>query len=124
MQSALRQQKTVCVGGFAVKFSFKWHWALTLILINALLSSCSFDSNARKQKYFQSGQTYFEKGKYQEAAIEFTNAIQIDSGYADAHEQLAESYLRLQQRDRAYQELNRTVELRPETTALEWNSQT
>jgi len=114
MQSALRQQKTVCVGGFAVKFSFKWHWALTLILINALLSSCSFDSNARKQKYFQSGQTYFEKGKYQEAAIEFTNAIQIDSGYADAHEQLAESYLRLQQRDRAYQELNRTVELRPE----------
>jgi tetratricopeptide (TPR) repeat protein len=102
------------VGSFAVKFSFKWHSVLALILINALLSSCSFDSDARKQKYFQSGQSYLQKGKYQEAAIEFTNAIQIDSGYADAHMQLAESYLHLQQRDRAYQELNRTIELRPD----------
>jgi tetratricopeptide (TPR) repeat protein len=102
------------VGSFAVKFSFKWHSVLALILINALLSSCSFDSDARKQKYFQSGQSYFEKGKYQEAAIEFTNAVQVDPDYADAHFQLAESYLRLQQRDRAYQELTRTVELRPE----------
>ena len=97
-----------------MKFSFKWHPALALILINALLTSCSFDSNTRKQKYFQSGQSYVEKGKYQEAAIEFTNAIQIDSGYAEAHMQLAESYLHLQQRDRAYQEFNRTIELRPE----------
>lgn len=99
---------------FAVKLSCKWRSLLALILINALLSSCSFDSNARKQRHFRSGQSYVEKGKYQEAAIEFTNAIQIDPDYAEAHMQLAQSYLQLQQRDRAYQEFNRTVELRPE----------
>ena len=60
------------------------------------------------------GRATSQKGKYQEAAIEFTNAIKIDSGYADAHFQLAESYLHLQQGNRAYQELTRTIELRPE----------
>ena len=83
-------------------------------LIALLLSACSMDPNVRKQKYFKSGQDYFAKGRYQEAAIKFTNAIKIDSGYADAHFQLAESYLHLQQGNRAYQELTRTIELRPE----------
>ena len=87
---------------------------MVVSLIAVLLSACSLDPNARKQKYFRSGQDYFAKGKYQEAALEFTNAIKIDSGYADAHYQLAESYLHLQQWNRAYQELARTVELRPE----------
>ena len=87
---------------------------MVVSLIAVLLSACSLDPNVRKQKYFQSGQDYFAKGKYQEAALEFTNAIKIDSGYADAHYQLAESYLHLQQWNRAYQELARTVELRPE----------
>ena len=97
-----------------MKFSFKRYSILVSILICGLSSACSLDSNARKQRYFESGQSYFQKGKYQEAAIEFTDAIQIDPEYADAHFQLAESYLHLEQRDRAYQELSRAVELRPE----------
>jgi tetratricopeptide (TPR) repeat protein len=97
-----------------VRLSSIWRPLLALSVIAVLLSACSLDPNVRKQKYFQSGQRYFEKGKYSEAAIEFSNAIKIDSGYADAHYQLAESYLRLQQRDRAYQELTRTLELRPD----------
>jgi tetratricopeptide (TPR) repeat protein len=97
-----------------VKFSGYGRSIVVLTLITALLSSCSMDPNVRKQKYFQHGQDYFAKGKYQEAAIEFTNAIKIDAGYADAHFQLAETCLHLQQGNRAYQELTRTVELRPE----------
>jgi tetratricopeptide (TPR) repeat protein len=88
--------------------------SLALSLIACLLSACSLDPKVRKQKYFESGQRYFEKGQYDKAAIEYTNAIKIDPGYADAHYQLAESYLHLQQRDHAYQQLARTVELRPE----------
>ena len=76
-------------GGFTVKFSWYGRSILVLTLITALLSSCSLDPNVRKQKYFQRGQDYFSKGQYQEAAIEFTNAIKIDGGYADAHFQLA-----------------------------------
>jgi tetratricopeptide (TPR) repeat protein len=101
-------------GGIQMKFSSSRRPILALSLIAILLSACTLDPNARKQKYFQSGQDYFAKGKYQEAAIQFTNAIKIDAGYADAHYQLAESYLHLQQRDHAYKELTRTVELRPE----------
>lgn len=102
------------IGGLAVRFSSSRHLILTLTLIAALLSACSRDPNVRKQKYFQSGQRYFEKGKYREAAIEFSNAIKIDPRYADARFQLAESYLQLQQQNLAYPELVRTVELQPE----------
>ena len=98
-----------------MKLSAKWQSILALVLVAALLSGCSyFDPNVRKQKYYSSGLRYFEKGQYQEAAIQFTNAVKIDPGYADAHFQLGESYLKLQRLDRAYQELFRTVELRPE----------
>jgi len=77
-------------------------------------SACSRDPNTRKQKYLQSGERYFAQGKYQEAAIEFFNAIRIDDNFAEAHYQLAQSYLRAQQWSLAYQELERTVQLQPE----------
>lgn len=97
-----------------MRFTSSRHLILTLILIATLFSACSRDPNVRKQKYFQSGQRYFNEGKYREAAIEFTNAVKIDPNYADAHLQLAESYLQLQQGEHAYQELARTVELQPD----------
>jgi len=87
---------------------------LAICAIMVLLSSCSLDPNARKQKYFQSGQRYFENRQFREAATEFANAIKIDPKYAEAHYQLAESYRNLQDLDRAHQELLRTIELRPE----------
>src|SRR5438132_1236011 len=87
---------------------------LVLALMVIVFSGCSRDPNVRKQKYFQSGQRYFQKGKYREAAIEFVNAIKIDPNYGEAHYQLAETSLKLQQAQRAYQELTRTIELQPE----------
>jgi Flp pilus assembly protein TadD len=68
----------------------------------------------RKQKYYESGQSYFEKGKYAEAEIEFSNALKIDPNYAEAHHRLAESYLKLQKADVAAEELARTVQLEPQ----------
>jgi tetratricopeptide (TPR) repeat protein len=97
-----------------VRFSSYWRHILTLSLIATLLPACSLSPNVRKQKYFENGQMHFEKGEYHEAEIKFAEAIKIDSGYADAHFQLAECYLHLQQPDRAYQEFARTVELQPE----------
>jgi tetratricopeptide (TPR) repeat protein len=79
-----------------------------------LLSACSLDPNVRKQKYFQDGQGFFGKGDYHAAAIEFTKAIKVDPGYAEAHLQLAESYMLSHQSDHAYQEFTRTIELRPD----------
>jgi len=80
----------------------------------ALLVGCSRDPNVRKQKYFESGQSYYQKGKYQEAAIQFQNAIQVDSRFAEAHYQLALTDMKLQQWPDAFQQLLRTVEINPD----------
>jgi len=84
------------------------------LTISALLFLCSCDSNTRKERHFTSGQHYFEQGKYREAVIEFANAIKIDPGYAEAHHQLAQTYLKLQQAPGAARELARTIELQPD----------
>ena len=83
-------------------------------LVFSLLVGCSRDPNVRKQKYFESGQRFFDKGKYREAAIQFSNAVQVDPRFVDAHYQLARTYLKLQDWIRAYQELARTLEMQPE----------
>ena len=86
---------------------------LTLALF-ATFAGCSRDPNVRKQKFFASGQSYFAQGKYPEAAIQFSNAIDIDPRFAEAHYQLAQADLKLQEWNQAYQELSRSVELQPE----------
>src|SRR5271165_5761009 len=80
----------------------------------AVLAGCSRDPNVRKQKYFESGERYFAEGKYHEAAIQYSNAIQIDSRFAQAHFQLSQTYLKLGDSNRAFQELSRAVELAPD----------
>jgi tetratricopeptide (TPR) repeat protein len=95
--------------------------ALRLFLVCSLIATiatlstgCSRDPNVRKQKYFESGTRYFDKGKYREAAIQYSNALQVDSRFAQAHYQLGETYLKLHDWNRAFQELSRSVELAPD----------
>lgn len=83
-------------------------------LLAAFCTSCSRDPNVRKQKYFDSGEKYFAQGKYREAVIQYSNAVLIDSRFAQAHFQLSQTYLKLGDTNRAFQELNRTVELAPD----------
>lgn len=74
---------------------------------------CSRDPNVKKQKYLESGNRYFQKGQYREAVIQFSNAIQVDPNFGEAHHQLAESYLRLQSWSDAYRELHSTIDADP-----------
>src|SRR6202521_4330877 len=83
-------------------------------LVAALLTGCSRDPNVRKQKFLESGNRYFDKGKYREAAIQYSNAVQVDSRFSQAHYQLGQTYLKLGDSIRAFQELSRTVELAPD----------
>ena len=87
---------------------------LTCSLLAAFVTGCSRDPNVKKQKYFESGEKYFAEGKYREAEIQYRNAIQLDSRFAQAHYQLGQTYLKLSDTNRAFQELNRTVELAPD----------
>ena len=85
-----------------------------LALSVLVLAGCWRDPNVRKQKFFASGQQYFEQGKYAEASIQFSNAVDLDSRFAEAHYQLAQSCIKLGEWNRAFRELKRTVELQPE----------
>jgi len=87
---------------------------LILSFVAVFSTACSRDPNVRKQKYFESGERYFAEGKYREAVIQFRNATQVDSTFAAAHYQLAQSYLKLQDFEHAYLEVLRTVELQPD----------
>jgi tetratricopeptide (TPR) repeat protein len=93
------------------------HPIVLLTIASALMVGCSRDPNVRKQKYLESGERYLEKEKYREAAIQFSNALQYDSNFSDAHYRLAQAYLKLQQWRQAYDELNRTLELQPQNYA-------
>src|SRR5713101_4432760 len=97
-----------------MKHSSVFRLILALGLVAALFAGCSRDPNVRKQKYLESGQRFFEKGKYREAAIQFSNAIQVDSRYADAHYKLAQTFVKLQEWTHAYQEFARTLDIQPE----------
>jgi tetratricopeptide (TPR) repeat protein len=86
---------------------------LLLGLIACLFSGCKHDPNARKQKFLKSGQEYFATGQYEEAAIQYGNVLQLDPRDANAHYQLAECEIKLQQWLPAFQELQHTLQLQP-----------
>ena len=87
-------------------------WALVGFLAVALVG-CSRNPQVAKQKYLDKGKAYAQKGKYNEAVIEFENAIQIDSQFEPAHYELALCYLRQGAVQRAYVELTRAVQIAP-----------
>jgi tetratricopeptide (TPR) repeat protein len=79
----------------------------------AMLGGCSRDPNIRKQKYLESGERYFDKGEYREAAIQFQNAIQVDQRFDEAHYKMAQTAMRLQQWPIALQEYQNTIQINP-----------
>jgi tetratricopeptide (TPR) repeat protein len=100
-----------------MKYGSKFRLIFLLAVTLALFVSCSRDPNVRKQKYFESGQRYFAKEKYNEAVIQFSNALQVDASFGEAHYQLARVYLKLQRWNQAYEELSRTIGLQPNNYA-------
>ncbi len=88
-------------------------------VVAGLLVGCSRDPNIRKQKYLESGNRYRDKGKFREAAIQYQNAVQLDSHFAEAHYQLGEAYLKLKDYNRAFAELSLTSELAPDNYAAQ-----
>jgi len=87
--------------------------AILLIVALLPLVSCSSDPATQKRKYLNSGESYFKAAKYQEAVIQFRNALEIDPRFATAHYQLGRTYLALKNPASAYRETNEAVTLDP-----------
>jgi tetratricopeptide (TPR) repeat protein len=86
---------------------------LAAIVIAMTSAACSKDPQKAKVEYFESGNRYFDQKKYQEAVVEYRNAIQQDPKYGEARYKLAETYAKLDDARNAYREYIRAADLLP-----------
>ena len=89
----------------------KYAALLSLLLTGVLLLSGCTNPEKAKVDHVNKGETYLKESRFQEASIEFRNAVQIDDNYAAAHWGLARAYEGLQRGQEAFDELRKTVQL-------------
>jgi len=94
-----------------------------MVLVVAMgLVSCSRDPNIVKRRYLESGNKYFDRGKYKEAAIMYRDALQKDQLFGPAHYKLALTWYKLGQIPGAVQEFRKAIERLPKEDADHWSA--
>jgi tetratricopeptide (TPR) repeat protein len=78
-----------------------------------LLAACSRDPRVVSRKYVDSGNKYFDKGKYKEASIMYRRALSKDMRYADAWYRLGLTNLKLRIPGEARRDFSRAMEIDP-----------
>lgn len=90
---------------------FKYVALLSLLMAAVfVLGGCTNPEKA-KAEHLSRGEAYLKESKFQEASIEFRNAVQIDDKFAAAHWGLARAYEGLQRVQEYIEELKKTAEL-------------
>jgi tetratricopeptide (TPR) repeat protein len=91
----------------------KVYSATLLSVLLAAVFAIAGCTNPEKTKiaHVEKGEAYLKDEKFQEASLEFRNAIQIDEKLASAHWGLARAYEGLQRFQEAFEELRKTTEL-------------
>jgi tetratricopeptide (TPR) repeat protein len=87
---------------------------LMVFSLAAMLDGCSLNPQKTKLRYLESGKRYLKAGKYQEASIQFRNAIKVDPRFTEAYYQLAQADLSLRQWNGAFAALRQTLDLDPQ----------
>jgi tetratricopeptide (TPR) repeat protein len=87
-------------------------FASVLLAVASLTAACS-DPEKLKAEHVARAEAHLKERKFQEAALEFRNAIQIDENLAGAHWGLAQAYEGLERYNEAFDELLRAVKLDP-----------
>jgi len=88
--------------------------SLCAMVTLALVGCTGSSPEAKMAAHLERAENYFNNNQYQEAIIEYKNALQINDKHADAYYRLALAYLKLgglTNLQAAYAVLNRTVEL-------------
>jgi tetratricopeptide (TPR) repeat protein len=86
---------------------------LLFVPLLLFMASCSRDPKAQAQRYTDTGNTFFNKGKYKEAAIMYRKALQKDLRFGEAYYRLGLTELKLGSYGGAASQLRRAVELQP-----------
>ena len=93
--------------------------ALVAVCVTAVALACGKSPEQAKQDYLKSGNTAFDQGKYNEAIIQYRNAIREDAKFGEARQKLAEALERTGDRTRALREYVRAADLLPTNTVLQ-----
>jgi tetratricopeptide (TPR) repeat protein len=80
------------------------------------LVSCSRDPKKVRQQYLESGNKYYDRGKYREASIMYRNSIKADPKFGEAYYHLGLAELKLQHVLNAINPLRRAMELLPKNS--------
>src|SRR5215510_15254931 len=83
-----------------------------LLAVAVFLAGCTNPEKA-KAEHLAKGEAYLKASKFQEATLEFRNALQIDDKLAAAHWGLARAFEKLQRFPEMFDELKKTIELDP-----------
>ena len=85
---------------------------VALFTVALAMGACTSPAKA-KARYLSRGEALLKDKKFQEASIEFRNALQLDERLAGAHWGLAQAYEGLQRYQEAFEEMRKTAELDP-----------
>ena len=89
-------------------------------LVCALLAAaCGENPEVAKQRYLESGNRYLSEGKYNEAIVEYRNAVQQDARFGAARVKLAEAYELRGDANRAFGEYVRAADVLPTDVAVQ-----
>src|ERR1700733_16259682 len=86
--------------------------ALCLIV----LAACNRDPRVVSRKYIDSGNKYFDRGKFKEASIMYRRALNKDMRYGDAWYRLGLANLKLRIPGEARRDFSRAMEIDPGNT--------
>jgi tetratricopeptide (TPR) repeat protein len=86
------------------------------------LVSCSRDPNVVKRRYLESGNRYFDRGKYKEAAIMYADALQKDRLWGPAHYKLGLTWIKTGNLGGAVSELHKAIERLPKDSPEHWDA--
>ena len=84
-----------------------------ILLASVLSTSCAKNPEVAKRAYLESGDGYFAQKKFNEAIVQYRNAVQQDPRFGEARYKLAEAYVRIDDPAGAYREYIRAADLMP-----------
>jgi tetratricopeptide (TPR) repeat protein len=90
--------------------------SVLLCLLAFALASCDSDPKVARQRYLDTGNRYFNTGKYRQAVIFYKRALQKDPRFGEAYYRQALAELKLGKPGDALRALQRAVELEPNNT--------
>ena len=87
--------------------------AASVLLCAFAISGCA-DKQAAKQNYLKKGDALAAQGNYQDAILEYRNALKIDKRFGEARLKLAEAYGHTKDGEQALHEYIRAADLLPD----------